>query len=110
MRLLLWFVFLFITNIPLHAQNESSSNRKVAITMDDLPTVSLLNTPSQKKAITTKILGALRSKQAPAIGFVNEVKLFNGGKCRYSTSCLAELMAGSWNGAGKSYLFAFKLS
>lgn len=79
MRLFISFVFLFSTSFFLQAQNAPSSNRKVSITIDDLPTISLLNTPSQKKEITTKILEALKNRQAPAIGFVNEVKLFKGG-------------------------------
>lgn len=60
----------------LHATSAQEMKRKVTITIDDLPTVSLLNSPEQKQTITEKLLGTLVAHQIPAIGFVNEMKLY----------------------------------
>lgn len=66
----------FIGISSLLAQQDTG--RKVAITIDDLPTVSLLNSPDQKQEITRKIVKSLSDKKVPAIGFVNEIKLYAG--------------------------------
>lgn len=60
--------------------NAQLQNRKVAVTIDDLPTISLLNSPKQKEEITRKILASLNNRNVPAIGFVNEIKLYTEDK------------------------------
>ena len=64
-----------------HAGNaQSKPDRQVAITIDDLPA----NTPSlnaaQITAMTAKLLGTLRDQKIPAVGFVNEKKLYVTGE------------------------------
>jgi peptidoglycan/xylan/chitin deacetylase (PgdA/CDA1 family) len=50
--------------------------RAVAVTFDDLPAVSVVQLDQgQRKALTTKLLEAIRRHRVPAIGFVNEGKL-----------------------------------
>jgi peptidoglycan/xylan/chitin deacetylase (PgdA/CDA1 family) len=55
--------------------------REMAITIDDLPTVSVLpQTPESAARLTAGLLSALERHRVPAIGFVNEGKLYvNGG-------------------------------
>src|SRR6185312_9305551 len=55
--------------------------RKVAITFDDLPAFSsnALN-GTQIDAQNEKLLATLRRENIPAIGFVNEVKLYKWGE------------------------------
>jgi len=48
--------------------------RAVAFTFDDLP-VARFSSLSDVHAITTRLLGHIRTQRIPAIGFVNEVKL-----------------------------------
>lgn len=55
----------------------AAGDRKVAITIDDLPVAS--TTPvtfEEKQAVTAGLLNALRKHGASAVGFVNEDKLF----------------------------------
>lgn len=75
-RIFLLASIVFISGSTL-ALAQDSSFRKVAITIDDLPTISLLNTPAQQLEITRKIIKSLTDHKAPAIGFVNEGKLYN---------------------------------
>lgn len=67
----------FVIGISLVC-GQTGSTRKVAITIDDLPTISLLNTPAQQLEITQKIIRSLSNHRASAIGFVNEGKLYTG--------------------------------
>lgn len=76
-KLLTLTVFVTIAISVASAQNAS---RKVAITIDDLPTISLLSSPEQRLEITRKIVKSLTDAKAPAIGFVNEGKLYKDGK------------------------------
>lgn len=67
--------FFFIT--PLSAQ---VSDRSIAITIDDLPVVSTRKNIESRKAITKNLLGHIRKARVPAIGFVNENKLYKDEK------------------------------
>jgi peptidoglycan/xylan/chitin deacetylase (PgdA/CDA1 family) len=59
------------------SHNDSASENEVAITIDDLPFVSMskydLNT---LKVYTAKLLNSLKEKNVPAIGFVIESRLY----------------------------------
>lgn len=63
------------------ATGEPMPPRKVAITFDDLPAFSsnALN-GTQIDAQNEKLLGTLQREKIPAIGFVNEVKLYKWGE------------------------------
>jgi peptidoglycan-N-acetylglucosamine deacetylase len=70
---------LFAATLPLQAQNPAQ--RGIAITIDDLPAGSAdFMTGSEIIEMTTKLLGTLRDKKAPAVGFVNERKLYKFGE------------------------------
>lgn len=56
-------------------------DRQVAITIDDLPAgASDFMSASEIKEMTSKLLGALREQKIPAVGFVNEKKLYKFGE------------------------------
>jgi len=52
--------------------------RRVAITIDDLPVVSTRNDLENRREITRKLLEHIKKARIPAIGFVNENKLYAG--------------------------------
>ena len=54
--------------------------RQIAITIDDLPVVSLRNDLPTRQQITQNLLKQIAEAQIPAIGFVNETKLYTNGK------------------------------
>jgi peptidoglycan-N-acetylglucosamine deacetylase len=63
---------------PLAAQTPLAV-REVAVTIDDLPVVGQPELKGQQE-VTRKLLSHLRAYEVPAIGFVNEVKLYQQGK------------------------------
>jgi peptidoglycan-N-acetylglucosamine deacetylase len=72
-------VWLLAMGLPLLAQ--TSPQRTVAITIDDLP-AGAANSMSASEILemTTKLLGTLRDQKVPAVGFVNEQKLYKLGE------------------------------
>jgi peptidoglycan/xylan/chitin deacetylase (PgdA/CDA1 family) len=72
-------VFSFFSGWPLPAQ--TLPQRAIAITVDDLP-AGAANSMTGKEIIemTTKLLGTLRDQNVPAVGFVNEQKLYKIGE------------------------------
>jgi peptidoglycan-N-acetylglucosamine deacetylase len=57
------------------------SDRQVAITIDDLPAGMADHLPAAEiTQLTAKLLGTLRDQKIPAVGFVNEKKLFKTGE------------------------------
>ncbi len=85
-----WFTTIFIyvlISVQLFAQN-----KKICITVDDLPTVSYgLNTPEFNLKLTQNIVKAFKAYNVPAIGYVNEQKLYNNSKLVKSSVALLEL-------------------
>jgi peptidoglycan/xylan/chitin deacetylase (PgdA/CDA1 family) len=66
---------------PLHAQTPQKPDRQVAITIDDLPSGMADRLPATDiTAMTAKLLGTLRDQKIPAVGFVNEKKLYKPGE------------------------------
>lgn len=55
-------------------------NRTIAITIDDLPVVSTRGDLKNHQKITKNIIAHLMKARVPAIGFVNENKLYTGDK------------------------------
>lgn len=55
--------------------------RAVAITIDDLPAASAAGMSAAAiTQMTSKLLGTLRDQRVPAVGFVNEIKLYKPGE------------------------------
>jgi peptidoglycan-N-acetylglucosamine deacetylase len=66
-------------SFPLFAQ--SSPPRAVAVTIDDLPAGAANSmTGAEILAMTTKLLDTLHEQNVPAVGFVNEQKLYKIGE------------------------------
>lgn len=55
-------------------------HRTLVITIDDLPVIAKNKSLAHQQYVTKGILNALRQKEVPAIGFVNEIKLESNGK------------------------------
>lgn len=73
-----FFAPLFL-GLSLFAQ--SSPDRQVAITIDDLPSGMADRQPAADiTAMTAKLLGTLRDRKVPVVGFVNEKKLYKPGE------------------------------
>jgi len=63
------------------ALTSTAASREVAVTIDDLPTASVLGNDLDAAQQTTEaLLAALTRNNVPAIGFVNESKLRVGGQ------------------------------
>lgn len=56
------------------------TERFIAVTIDDLPVVSTRQDLKTRQEITRKLLAHITKAKVPAIGFVNENKLYNGDK------------------------------
>ncbi|HEX8638653.1 MAG TPA: polysaccharide deacetylase family protein, partial [Pyrinomonadaceae bacterium] len=52
------------------------TQRFIAVTIDDLPVVSTRRDLKNRREITAKLLNHIRKAKVPAIGFVNENKLY----------------------------------
>ena len=69
--------FLFTFSIAIQAQ---PPQRFIAVTIDDLPVVSTRKDLKNRQQITRKLLKHITKAKVPAIGFVNENKLYTGEK------------------------------
>ena len=66
--------------ILLLAVSFFAQNRQIAVTIDDLPVVSTRKDLKNRQEITRKLLKHITRAKVPAIGFVNENKLYEGEK------------------------------
>ncbi len=71
-RILLYFVFSILAWVPSFGQR-----KQVCFTIDDLPTVAYGITDSVfLEQLTDRLIASLNKNKIPAIGFVNEIKLY----------------------------------
>jgi peptidoglycan/xylan/chitin deacetylase (PgdA/CDA1 family) len=86
--------------VPVHGrtpQGPAVVQRQVAITIDDLPVVSVVPANlAKQREITSALLAALKTHRVPAIGFVNEAKLVANGMSEAEGASLLE----AWLAAG----------
>jgi peptidoglycan/xylan/chitin deacetylase (PgdA/CDA1 family) len=72
---------LFLACSALISGSMASPDRQVAITIDDLPAAASNSMSAAAiTEMTTKLLAALREQKIPAVGFVNERKLYKWGE------------------------------
>lgn len=77
MKLLkLFFPLIFALSVGA----QSKPQRFIAVTIDDLPVVSPRKDLKNRREITRKLLAHITKARIPAIGFVNENKLYTAGK------------------------------
>ena len=75
---ILLFILVFVgAAISVRAQKPQ---RQIAVTIDDLPVVSTRKDLKNRQEITRKLLRHITKAKVPAIGFVNEGKLYAGEK------------------------------
>jgi peptidoglycan/xylan/chitin deacetylase (PgdA/CDA1 family) len=67
------FIAILLAAVGVQAQT-------IAVTIDDLPVVTTQRTLEARKDITKRLLGHVKKAKVPAIGFVNENKLYRNGK------------------------------
>lgn len=68
---------LFISLLPFAT---FAQERQIAVTIDDLPVVSPRKEIKTRQEITKKLLAKIKKSKVPAIGFVNENKLYTDNK------------------------------
>jgi peptidoglycan/xylan/chitin deacetylase (PgdA/CDA1 family) len=69
----------FFPFVSIHAQEPA--HRQIAITIDDLPAASAHSmNGAEINEMTAKLLAALQKEKAPAVGFVNESRLYKLGE------------------------------
>jgi len=74
-------LFLTIGANALLCSAQSATRREIVITIDDLPAGAADHmSGSEILEMTTKLLTTLRDQKVPAVGFVNEKKLFKMGE------------------------------
>jgi len=73
---LLFFAFCFVFSV----QAQNTTQRFIAVTIDDLPVVSTRRDLRNRQQITKKLLAHITKAKVPAVGFVNENKLFANDK------------------------------
>lgn len=78
-KILFVLAAVFFLNVFSSAQAEQ---RQVAVTIDDLPVVSTRADLKNRREITKKLLAHIKKAHVPAIGFVNENKLYAAGEKR----------------------------
>ena len=67
------FIAILLATMGVQAQT-------IAVTIDDLPVVTTQRTLEARRDITKRLLGHIKKAKVPAIGFVNENKLYRDGK------------------------------
>jgi len=74
-------IITFVLLCTLTTAQTTKSDRQIAITIDDLPAGMADRLPAAEiTAMTTKLLGTLHDQKIPAVGFVNEKKLYKPGE------------------------------
>lgn len=80
-RRLLSCLFLFVVGCPSAVTAQNPPPREIAITIDDLPAGNANSmTGAEIDEMTAKLLGTLHAQKVPAVGFVNERKLYKEGE------------------------------
>ena len=69
-------LIVFLSAVATYGQ---APTRTIAVTIDDLPVVSTRRDIENRRTITKKLLGHVKKAKVPAIGFVNENKLYADG-------------------------------
>lgn len=71
---------LLLISVFVSVIQAQKKERFIAVTIDDLPVVSTRSDLKNRQQITRKLLAHIMKAKVPAIGFVNENKLYNGDK------------------------------
>jgi peptidoglycan/xylan/chitin deacetylase (PgdA/CDA1 family) len=77
-RLVLTLLF-FAYLLTLSGVAKAQAKRKIAVTIDDLPVVTIFDDIKVRRQITDDLLKHITDARIPVVGFVNEGKLYRGG-------------------------------
>ena len=81
MALLLAVILRLTCTFALFAQEPAQAQRRIVITIDDLPAGAANSmTAGEILEMTDKLLATLRGQKVPVVGFVNEQKLYKTGE------------------------------
>lgn len=79
-------VFILLFSLSIYAQ------KQVCITVDDLPVVGYgLNKNEEWKSVTQRLINTFQNKGIPAIGYVNENKLYTNGQLNQNRLAVLEM-------------------
>lgn len=77
----IWLAILVtLASLPPCSTAQAIKEKQVAITFDDLPVISTVQTDKGWAEITSKLLATSRRNKIPVVGFVNENKLYSNNK------------------------------
>jgi peptidoglycan/xylan/chitin deacetylase (PgdA/CDA1 family) len=76
----LFTLLLLVLTSSVVTINAQKANRFIAVTIDDLPVVAKQSDLKTRQEITRKLLKHIKTARVPAIGFVNEGKLYANEK------------------------------
>jgi peptidoglycan/xylan/chitin deacetylase (PgdA/CDA1 family) len=71
-------LFLLMAIVPM--DSAAQGKRKIAVTIDDLPVVTIFDDIKVRRQITRDLLKHITDAGIPVVGFVNEGKLYQDGK------------------------------
>lgn len=74
------FSVVLIVLVLISSAYGQTPERTIAVTIDDLPVVSTRRDIGNRRKITRNLLGHIKRARVPAIGFVNENKLYDGAR------------------------------
>jgi len=74
---LIIFVISSVTFLNAQTAENRPAAREVAVTFDDLPVISTRHDIESQKELTENLLSKIKENNVPAIGFVNEGKLYD---------------------------------
>ena len=80
MKLVILLFLLVFTGAAFSVYAQKPPPRFIAVTIDDLPVVSTRKDLKNRQEITRKLLAHITKAKVPAIGFVNENKLYTNEK------------------------------
>lgn len=77
----IWLLLIAMLCVAVTARAQNPEQRAIAITIDDLPAAAANSmTGVEIKEMTAKLLATLKEQKVPAVGFVNEKKLYKLGE------------------------------
>jgi peptidoglycan/xylan/chitin deacetylase (PgdA/CDA1 family) len=95
---------LCLLSAPLRSESDAQPVRKVAITFDDLPAAaSSFMTGAEIDDMTARLLATLEREKIPAIGFVNERKLYKWGEVDQRIKALQMWLDGGFELGNHTY-------
>jgi peptidoglycan/xylan/chitin deacetylase (PgdA/CDA1 family) len=79
-KIILVSIIVALAGVPVSSLAQARREKQVAITFDDLPVSSTLQTDKGWADITHKLVSTMRRSKIPGVGFVNENQLYSDDK------------------------------